>query len=376
MITYPYIYQDWSEFKLSRVGSVLSDAISAVVTEERNGLFDLELQYPYDGENADQIVIGAIISAKPSPTESSAPFRIYDIQRDINGVMTVQAHHIVYDANGIIVPAFSANTTAGIISALNTHLNNQNMDFVCYMSGVFSANLEYASPVPASLWSLIGHVASALEAELSYQYDAVNSRLVIRFNRHRGTSSLATIAYGVNLLSMQGGQNGEGVYTDVYPYYYDEDSDTYVELPEKTINTGATSYTRILMIDMTGEFDTVPAVSDLRTAANKLVSEMNFSIKNSTAFDFVPIANTTEYAGTAAAQEINLCDTVTVRAQNIGISVTAKVVKTVFNVLLNKYNALTVGSIVPTIADTIAGLERREGSSAGTSYPLYDGGVI
>lgn len=359
MITYPHIYHDWSEFKLNRVGQILSDAIRVQVTEESNGMFDLEMEYPFDGENANQIAIGAIIAAKPSPSADRAPFRIYSISRDINGVVSVQAHHIVYDADGIIVPAFNANTTAGIISALNTHLNNQNTDFVCMTIGAIIPSLTFESPVPASLWSLIGQVAEIMNAELSYNYDEVNSRLLIKFNAHRGVNSYATIAYGVNLISMNGSMNGDGVFTDIYPFYYDEDSQTYVELPEKTLSTGASGYTRILPVDMTSEFDSVPTVSDLRTAANAYISETNFDVVDSTSFDFVPLASTTEYEGTAAAQEINLCDVVSVRAQNIGVSVTAKVVKAVFNVLLNKYESLEVGNIQTTIADTIARLERK-----------------
>ena len=45
---------------------VLTDCVSCVVTEERNGAFELEMAYPVDGAFYTFIVVDAIIKAKPS----------------------------------------------------------------------------------------------------------------------------------------------------------------------------------------------------------------------------------------------------------------------------------------------------------------------
>lgn len=54
----------------------MADAHSCVVTEKRNGSFELEMVYPADGIHADQLEEGNIILAKPSDTGRPQPFRI------------------------------------------------------------------------------------------------------------------------------------------------------------------------------------------------------------------------------------------------------------------------------------------------------------
>lgn len=74
----------------------MADAHSCVVTEKRNGSFELEMVYPADGIHADQLEEGNIILAKPSDTGRSQPFRIYKISTPIDGKLTVKARHISY----------------------------------------------------------------------------------------------------------------------------------------------------------------------------------------------------------------------------------------------------------------------------------------
>lgn len=54
----------------------LADAQSCIVTEKRNGSFELEMVYPADGIHAEQLEEGNIILAKPSDTGRPQPFRI------------------------------------------------------------------------------------------------------------------------------------------------------------------------------------------------------------------------------------------------------------------------------------------------------------
>ena len=55
----------------------LPDAESCIVTEERNGEFELELVYPVDGLHYKDIEDDMIIVARPSDGGSKQAFRIY-----------------------------------------------------------------------------------------------------------------------------------------------------------------------------------------------------------------------------------------------------------------------------------------------------------
>lgn len=55
-------------------------------------------------------------------------------------------------------------------------------------------------------------------------------------------------------------------------------------------------------------------------------------------------------------ERVNLCDTVTVLYDDLGVSVTAKVVKTVYNVLLDRYDSLEIGDPKTTFAQTLSNI--------------------
>lgn len=55
-------------------------------------------------------------------------------------------------------------------------------------------------------------------------------------------------------------------------------------------------------------------------------------------------------------ERVNLCDTVTVLYDDLGVSATAKVVKTVYNVLLDRYDGLEIGDPKTTFAQTLANI--------------------
>ena len=84
-----------TDFDNNGIG-VLSDVISAKVTEERNGIFELEFTYPITGLHYGDIIPRNIVVSKPDPNSSAEPFRIYAISRPISGVVTVSACHISY----------------------------------------------------------------------------------------------------------------------------------------------------------------------------------------------------------------------------------------------------------------------------------------
>ena len=108
----PVLYSSTeTEFTSNGLG-VLNDCVSAVVREERNGVYELTMEYPADGIHFSDISARCIILAKPNPTDSPQPFRIYRITKPIGGIVTIYAQHISYDLSGVAVSPFSSNTLA------------------------------------------------------------------------------------------------------------------------------------------------------------------------------------------------------------------------------------------------------------------------
>ena len=62
-------------------------------------------------------------------------------------------------------------------------------------------------------------------------------------------------------------------------------------------------------------------------------------------------------------EKVSLCDTVTVIVPQMNVAVKTKVVKTDYNVLLERYNSVELGTIKRNVADTIASLSTSSGGS-------------
>ena len=87
-----------TQFDSNGIG-LLTDAISCIVEEERNGSFELTLQYPQEGRLAEHITEDAVIKAKPNDKDDDQLFRIYKSGKPIGGVNTYYAEHISYELN-------------------------------------------------------------------------------------------------------------------------------------------------------------------------------------------------------------------------------------------------------------------------------------
>lgn len=383
MMNYPYLYASLADLKAQGGSYNLSDVVSMSVTEERNGAFDLEMRYLYSGENAEQIQCERFIMAKPQRETAVEPFRIYEVTTPIDGVITIKAHHISYDLDGYVLQPFLKTGITNVINEVNNQLSALGADFRLANNGIINTSSQFSISFPQSAASVLGQglhsLVAVFDAELSYAWDIANQREVITLNASRGVASTATVAYGFNLLSLDSKVNSEAVYSHIYPYVKITENDvtTLITLPEKTLATGATtSRDRTLLVDLSSEFQAVPTVTDLRNAANAYLQTIDWDSQESCSFDFVPLQNTTEYQDNIEEQLINLCDTITVDASVIGVQRTAKIVRTEYNQLTDKYDSMTVGMIEANIADTIAGLSNNEGKSLNVPYLPLTGGTV
>ncbi len=68
----------------------LKEAMSCVVTEERNGVFEMSPIYPVTGALFDKLQIDRFVKAKTNETADLQLFRIYEVTKPMNGVVTVR----------------------------------------------------------------------------------------------------------------------------------------------------------------------------------------------------------------------------------------------------------------------------------------------
>ena len=85
----PILYgQNETLFTTNGIGK-LTDAISCLVTEEKNGIYELQMQYPTEGKRFNDLATSQVILAKPNDKSEAQPFRIYKISTPIKGSVTI-----------------------------------------------------------------------------------------------------------------------------------------------------------------------------------------------------------------------------------------------------------------------------------------------
>lgn len=323
----------------------LSDAASCTVKETRNGAFELTLKYPVEGIHYAEIQQRSIILAKPNPVDLAQPFRVYRISKPINGLVTVYAYHISYDLTGIPVSPYSAASVQAALAGFSTYAAVTN-PFTFWSD--MTASGDFTVKAPASVRSLLETVLEVYGGE--YKYD----KYTVRLYQQRGVNRGVTIRYGKNLTDLKQDENCSNVYTGVYAYY--SDGNGIVETsPKVTPAPGTYDYTRVLPLDLKAEFKEAPTAEALKAAAEQYMSDHNIGVPEvSLNVSFVQLEQTQEYKDLALLERVELCDTVTVIFERLGVNATAQVTSTVYNVLIDAYDSVTIGNVRKNVAMTIA----------------------
>lgn len=336
----------------------LSDAISCTVTEERNGLYELEMEYPINGQHYSDIAIRSIISAVPCDGGSIQAFRVYKISKPISGRVAIYARHISYDlSKNTAMPfsiAASPSACASTLSGLKSHAV-ETCPFT-FWTDVTTAG-SYAQPVPASIRSRLGGVEGSVLDQFGGEYEWDN--FSVKLHRQRGTLAVnngITLRYGKNITDITQEENIADTATGVVPYWTDIDGNI-VTLPEKAVySPNASKYSQKLTVplDLSDNWEEAPTVAELRTAAQVVANASDFGVpKVSIEVSFVALWQTEEYKDIAPLQRVRLCDEVTVSFERLGVDAVAKVVKTEYDVLAERYRSIQIGSIRSNLATTL-----------------------
>lgn len=344
-----------TEFISNGIGR-LSDSITCRVTEKRNGEFELEMEYPVDGVHAARIATDMIIGATPAQGKDIQPFRIYAIQETIKGIMTVFAEHISYQLSFIPVEPFKASNCAAALAGLKNHASEP-CPFTFWTDKTTDGNFHVDEP--AAIRSLLGGTTGSILDVFGtgeYEFD----KWQVKFYLHRGSNNGASFRYGKNIIDIYQEESIANTYTGVFPYwtgYDDEQQETILTLPEKVLHAATAAnfpFNRTIPLDLSGSYETQPTEAQLRSAATSYMERNNIGIpKVSITLDVAALWQSEEYKDIACLEAVNLCDTVTVTFPKLGIDVEAKVTGLIWNVLLERYDSITIGDERTDLAGTI-----------------------
>ena len=325
----------------------LTDCISCEVKEERNGEYELMMEYPMDGVHFSEIENRSIIWAKPNYTDDPQAFRVYQITSPIDGVIEVNAAHISYDLSGVPVAPFTATSCSAACAGLMT---NAMIDTPFSIGTTVPTIADFKTEYPTSARSLFGGMEGSLLDIYGgeWKYDNYTCTLMNARGQNRGV----VIRYGKNLLDLRQEANIENVYTGVLAYWKNEILSESVQT--NIINVAGTfNYRKILVLDLSLEFTDKPTVAQLTAKAQSYMTQNNIGRPNvNITLDWVQVGELTD--------RVDLCDTVTVIFEKLGIETTAKCISTTWDVLADRYKELEIGDAKANMPSTIAGLQETE----------------
>lgn len=358
----PILYdKDEQTFNHNGIGFLI-DTIKCTVTEERNGKYELVLQYPIKGRHYERITDGAIVKAKANETSDLQLFRIYKSSKPLNGIVTFNAEHISYELNGIpLINLSLTNVTAlhAITTAFQNSVLPHNYNAWSDITSLHNITLNEPCSLRAVLGGQENSILDTWHGE--YEFDNYN----VRLHENRGSDNGITIEYGKNLTDIKQDSNINECYTHLLPYLkYNIDTENgqqeaFLYLNEKTIalptaeNIG---HNKVYIMEFSDFFTETDEKTEatLREKATAFVQDTNLGVpKINITVSFVQLWQTEEYKNIAPLERVCLCDIVTVRFPKLGINAKSKVIETVYDTLNEKYETITLGEAKSTLADTL-----------------------
>lgn len=344
-----------TQFNTNGLGR-LADAIYCKVDEERNGIYELEMSYPISGQHYEDIKIRSIVVVKPSANANIQPFRIYKITKPINGKVTIYAQHISYDLTKNVCMPFTV-TASG--TACNTALQGLKTNAVESCPFDFWTDVttvaSYDQKIPGSIRQRLGGTQGSILDQFGGEYEW--DGYTVKLWKNRGQERDITLRYGKNITDLEQEENIANTVTGIVPYWTNTDNSDSLFLTEKAVyspNVDKYSTRLTVPMDFSSEWEEKPTQEQLRNKATVYVNQSGFGLpKVSIKLSFINLADTEEYKELLPMQELSLCDEIEVQFERLDINTTAKVVKTTYDVLSERYESIEVGSLKSTLAMTI-----------------------
>lgn len=345
-MSYPILYE-----QIDNIGTVpnnnglgvLTDCLECMVTEERNGIYELEMKYPASGLHSKELIERRIIKAKPNYTDDPQLFRIYKITKVLNGSFTIYARHISYDLSGYPISSGSANSCVLACDLLQDNANGWTID----TDKEVEANFTIYEPSSIRSW-FGGKEGSFLDVFGTGEWKYNN--FTCSFLQHRGINRGVTVKYAKNLLSLNQDKDSSNIITAVIAYWKDSQDGTVIISDTQTTSV-TLDVPNVYVLDCSSDFQDTPTKSQLNDKALNYINNHETAFaKENIKLDFLQIGQLKD--------RVDLCDIVTINYEDFGISGTAKCITTTWDVLKDRYDSIEIGEPKTNIADTIVSVQK------------------
>ncbi|MBE6013187.1 MAG: hypothetical protein E7234_11605 [Lachnospiraceae bacterium] len=317
----------------------------AEITEELNGMYEMTLSFIIsENKNKFPYIKEFNIIRAPSPRGYQL-FRIYYVEKDLY-TATIHARHIYYDSLWDFVPSLELIGASGKTASETLYRNALlKLPFKLYSNIIKTADVSLLDINP--VYGILGDMGliSIFGGELLR--DNYDIYYMDRIGEDKGVS----IRYGKNLTGIDITLDTSNIITRIRPIGKQNDdtplylSEGYLDSPY--INRYPYPFYGVLYcrdIKVTRNLSTSMARLELKKRAQAFFDSGGDLPSVNAKIDFVLLQETEEYKNMAPLESISLGDTVKVVHEALGIELSAKCIKYVYDCMGKRYLQAEIGS--------------------------------
>lgn len=333
----------------------LTDCLKGIAIEERNGMLEAEITYQLFSPYWDELIRGNIFTADVNDKIKNQQFRIYKVGKTIKGVFNVYAKHISYDAQRDMIEGLDIQNQSCEYCLNMIFRNSQfSQKFRGYSDIVNAQNYKIGSQ---KLLTAIAGAKGSIIDTFGTGAEILRDNYDFYVLSKRGHDNGVTIEYSKNMTGLDYTEDEEGLITRIkaiakYTPEGGEETEifTYVDSPK--ILDYETPF--IETIDFSDKFDDgeIPTVEKLEILGEKYFKDNKCDfVKFNYKISFIPLSKCIGYEN--IEDKIELCDTVGIKDYRYNLDTKAKVIKTTYDFLRERYESMEVGEPKTTLGDII-----------------------
>lgn len=314
--------------------------LECTVTEELNGLYELQLIHPYDSLKKYNLLEKERIILANTPNGRQT-FRIYRIVPTLDNI-TVYARHIFYDLlDNFIIGINSSGTASSVLNNIvNSFSYTTNFTFETNITSSGKVIIEKESPVSA----LLNIDEEKTKFIQSFGGEILRDNFNVKILENIGSDKGYTIRYGKNLLGLTIDEDYSNVYTKVYAYGKDG-----ISVVVNSDNIDNYLYPKIT----TQDFSDIDNTSSLTQKAEEFLKTVDKPIINIDV-NFILLSKTEEYKQFQFLEDIKLGDILTIYNQKMNFSKKAKVISYNYDAISDSYISVILGDFLNILTDSIS----------------------
>ena len=335
----------------------LGDLPDALICEISRGInsseYDLYMEYPDDGINAEYLAERRILYADVDDARHAQPFEIYSVTQQI-GRLVVKAEHVFHYSVKIPIAPF---TLSGLVQLPQAVITNAMIDNPFTLQLNYLPSGTYENKEVKDLYHLLGGEEGSVLQKTGCEFDY--DHYTIKVCQRLGADHGVVVAFGKNLKDLAHEINVQEVYTGAVCKWIAEDDGTEVH-SDIAFRSDHADFTRetVVIVDKSADYIDAPTKQQLDAdAAAYVTANLTEKADLTCTIDFIPIyQQSPKYAYLKSLERVELGDTVTVEyiTDNREISSKARVVRTVFDAVALRYISLEIGSVRSTLGDYLA----------------------